>query len=148
MKKAKRFAMALTLSAAFAGAVAELDGYRIFDRADGGNFLCERDKSCRPLTPGEIELAKTVFGDTINYRTVKIFTRPYMMLPAGDNAVTPNGNIFLADDFYHSSDFSKEAPFKQALFIHEMAHVHQDHNGTDVRIASSTAGIESAATSK
>ncbi len=137
MKKAFKIASAITLSLAFAAAALEWNGYRPLDREDGSNFLCEKDKTCRTLTDGEIELARSVFGDTIDYTHIKIFNRPYYMVggSSGDTAaVTPNGNMYFPGAAY-TDDFSKGSITQKSNFIHEMTHDWQYQNGMNVRLA-------------
>lgn len=84
----------------------------------------------RPLTDGEIQLAKSVFGDSINLSRVEICHRKWfpfqprhvVMAPRGHIHFHPRGNLF-------RSDFSKERLHLQGLFIHEMVHVWQHQKG-------------------
>jgi hypothetical protein len=136
MKKAfKRAAAGLALTAAIAGAV-EWNGYHAFDRPDGGNKLCEMDRGCRVMTPGEISATREVFGDTIDYSTVKIFNRSWFGVGVFKNveAVTPNGNIYLNRKILQHPDFSK-ATSDLPAFIHEMTHVRQAQHGTNIPLA-------------
>jgi len=80
----------------------------------------------RPLTTGEIKLAKTVFGDSIDYSTVNIFDGAYIFFQPNHSGMTPNGNIYMRDCF--SEDYSKENPHDRGFFIHEMTHVWQFQN--------------------
>lgn len=87
----------------------------------------------RKLTKGEIELARTIYGDHINYEEPRIFRgeRSAYFMPI-DRVHAPDGNIYFppgAIDRYHS-DFSKTGTARdKALFIHELAHVWQHQNG-------------------
>ena len=45
--------------------------------------------------------------------------------------MAPNGNIYYNEGYY-DEDISKASIDRQALFIHEMAHVWQYQNGVDV----------------
>jgi hypothetical protein len=87
--------------------------------------------SKRPLTPGEITLAKTVFGDSIDYARVRLHNK--RILPPGiqkrHQAVAKGSDISFPRDAY-APDFSAETnPQKQSVFIHELVHVwqHQNH---------------------
>ena len=133
MKKAfKRAALGLAVALTFAGAV-EWNGYHLFDRKDGTNLISETLKDSRQLTPGEIELAKGVFGDSIDYSKVRIFKRPWMLFFGSKNQIiTPNGNIYVTDKEYQD-DFSAKASYAKTMFIHEMTHVWQRQHGTAVR---------------
>lgn len=81
----------------------------------------------RVMTPGEIAMARTVFGNSIDYSKVRIHTSSY--LPAqvqGDNVITPNGEMYCSKNY--CNDFSQEGLETRKLFIHEMTHVWQYQN--------------------
>jgi hypothetical protein len=83
----------------------------------------------RPLTKGEIQLARQVFGDSIDYAAVKIHDKPYLpLLPLQpkNSGMTPNGEIYTRDSY--SPDYSRENLYTRAFFIHEMTHVWQYQN--------------------
>ena len=80
----------------------------------------------RTLTEAERALARSVFGNTIDYDAVEIRNRKWaffqprrtVMAPMGHLHFNPGGGLY-CDDFC-------EAPINlQALFIHEMTHVWQ-----------------------
>ena len=84
----------------------------------------------RPLTPGEIALARSVFGDAVDYARARIahakwaFFQPrnVTMAPLGTIHFHPRGGMY-RDDF-------ADAPIDlQGLFIHEMVHVWQHQQG-------------------
>jgi hypothetical protein len=82
----------------------------------------------RPLTKGEIALARTVFGTSVDYDTVTISDQKFMgldFLPKG-TAMAPNGNIFMPGCY--REDFSTEETLMKSVFIHEMTHVWQYQN--------------------
>ncbi|TAL38095.1 MAG: DUF4157 domain-containing protein [Alphaproteobacteria bacterium] len=86
--------------------------------------------SKRPLTPGEIALAKTVFGDSVDYARVRLHDK--RILPPGiqhkHQAVAKGSDISFPRDAY-AADFSAETnPQKQSVFIHELVHVWQHQN--------------------
>jgi hypothetical protein len=88
----------------------------------------------RPLTAGEIQLAKSVFGNGIDYSKVLIHNRGYFFgYQNKDTAVTPNGEIYFNEENY-VPDFSKENARLQLWFIHEMIHVWQYQLGYWVKI--------------
>jgi hypothetical protein len=134
MKKAfKRAAIGLTLALTFLGAV-EWNGYHLFDRKDGTNVISETLKDSRQLTPGEIDLARGVFGNSIDYSKVRVFNRAWMgVFGNSGDMITPNGNIYVAGDKARSSDFSQQDQAGQMMFIHEMTHVWQFQHGRNVR---------------
>jgi hypothetical protein len=83
-------------------------------------------KGARPLTPGEIELARSVFGDAIDYTHVKLVRRKWWPFQPRDVVMAPTGNIhFHPQSPLWSEDFSTERLSLQGLFIHEMTHVWQ-----------------------
>ena len=80
----------------------------------------------RPLTSGEIAMARSVFGDAIAYDRVRIIRRKWWPFQPRRVAMAPCGNIhFHPDDPAWSEDFSREGLGSQGLFIHEMTHVWQ-----------------------
>ncbi|WP_312457734.1 hypothetical protein [Pseudescherichia sp.] len=88
----------------------------------------------RPLTIGEIALAKTVFSNSINYSEVKVHNNSYLPFNMQSNnvAMTPNGEIYFREPNYRD-DFSIENPRYKHWFIHEMVHVLQHQVGMNVR---------------
>jgi hypothetical protein len=80
----------------------------------------------RPLTPAEIELARSVFGDSIDYAKVRLVKGKWWPFHPRDAAMAPMGNIwFHPAGGVWSDDFSKEPLGRQGLFIHELTHVWQ-----------------------
>ncbi|MEZ0223806.1 MAG: hypothetical protein ACAH83_04570 [Alphaproteobacteria bacterium] len=77
----------------------------------------------RGLTTGEIELAKTVFGNSIDYSKVRIHNDTNNMFQGENVTVTPNGHLYCANNY--CDDFSKGSKHH---FIHEMTHVWQYQN--------------------
>lgn len=92
----------------------------------------------RSLTTGEIDMARLVFADSINYSDVYIHNDEF--LPFGlqndDTVMTPNGEIYFPEGLY-KEDFSNLVPKDASLrhlFIHEMVHVWQHQLGYSVMI--------------
>jgi hypothetical protein len=84
------------------------------------------DRSSRSLTPGEIALARSIFGDAIDYREVRLVRRKWWPLQPRNVTMAPCGNIhFHPRGTSWSEDFSKEPLHVQGFFIHEMTHVWQ-----------------------
>ena len=80
----------------------------------------------RPLTSGEIALARAIFGDALDYGRVRLFLGKWWPLQPPRTAMAPTGNIhFHPDGGGWSEDFSKEPLGAQAYFIHELTHVWQ-----------------------
>jgi len=83
-------------------------------------------KGARPLTPGEIELARSVFGEAIDYTQVKLIRRKWWPFQPKGVVMAPTGNIhFHPQSPLWSEDFSTERLSLQGLFIHELTHVWQ-----------------------
>ena len=83
-------------------------------------------KGSRPLTSGEIALARSIFGDAIDYDRVKLVRRKWWPFQPRGIVMAPTGNIhFHPDSHLWSEDFSTERLSLQGLFIHEMTHVWQ-----------------------
>ena len=80
----------------------------------------------RGLTPGEVKLARSIFGQAIDYDVVRIRRRKWFpfqprrvtMAPLGHVHFHPKGNAYC-------DDFSRENLQRQGLFIHELVHVWQ-----------------------
>jgi hypothetical protein len=80
----------------------------------------------RQLTQGEIDLARSMFGDAIDYGRVKLVRRKWWPFQPKGIVMAPTGNIhFHPDNPLWSEDFSRERLSLQGLFIHEMTHVWQ-----------------------
>ena len=85
----------------------------------------------RYLAPGEIILARSIFGEAIDYSKVHLFRGKWWPFQPRNAAMAPDGNIY-----FHphaggwSEDFSKEESLaRQGFFIHEMTHVWQAQRG-------------------
>ena len=80
----------------------------------------------RRLTPGEVDLARSIFRDSIDYSRVRLVEGKWWPFHPRRAAMAPMGNIhFHPDGGGWSEDFSKEPLGRQAFFIHEMTHVWQ-----------------------
>lgn len=80
----------------------------------------------RSLTLGEIAIARTVFGDAIDYSKVRIKRRKWWLFQPRHITMAPNGHLY----FHPASrgycdDFSRQPLDVQGFFIHEMTHVWQ-----------------------
>jgi hypothetical protein len=80
----------------------------------------------RPLTAGEKDLARSVFGDAIELDSVRIKRRRFFPLQPRNVVMAPRGHLHFHP---RSSDYCDDlaaAPLNiQALFVHEMTHVWQ-----------------------
>ena len=88
------------------------------------SYVCAMDG--RPLTSGEIRLARGMFGDAIDYSRVRLFKRKWWPFHPPGAAMAPMGDIYFHPEGHvWSEDFSKESLRRQAFFIHELTHVWQ-----------------------
>jgi hypothetical protein len=98
----------------------------------------------RPLTPGEVELAREAFGETLDYRPIRFLPSPWPF----DRAFVP-GRWFGRDWIVWPakalpSDLST-APLKlQSTFIHELTHVWQAQRGVNLLTGKLRAGDSAA----
>lgn len=84
----------------------------------------------RPLTIGEIELGRSIFGNAIDYGRVRMVRRKWWPFQPRQVAMAPMGNIhFNPHGDLWSDDFSKEPLHRQGLFMHELTHVWQSQKG-------------------
>jgi hypothetical protein len=82
--------------------------------------------SARPLTTGEIDLARSIFGDAIDYGKVCLVRRKWWPFHPRNAAMAPTGNIhFHPRGELWSDDFAREPLPRQGLLIHELTHVWQ-----------------------
>jgi len=80
----------------------------------------------RSLTQGEIQMARTVFGEAIDYSKVRLFKGKWWPLHRPGAAMAPTGGIwFHPNGGGWSDDFSNEPLSQQAFFMHELTHVWQ-----------------------
>lgn len=80
----------------------------------------------RFLTIGEIELARTIFKDAIDYAQVRLVKGKWWPLQPRRSAMAPMGDIYFhPDGGGWSDDFSCELLHRQGFFIHELTHVWQ-----------------------
>jgi len=88
----------------------------------------------RPLTAGEVAMARQIFNDSIDYSAVRVHNEEYLPfgLQSNKTAMTPNGSMYFNPDYF-VDDFSAvdDRGFK-LWFIHEMTHVWQYQLGYSV----------------
>ena len=75
----------------------------------------------RGLTGGEKTLAKSVFGDQIDYDRVRLSR---MFFVSRTDGLTCNERIYLPQNFF-GADLSTQSLEKQRLLIHELTHIWQ-----------------------
>jgi hypothetical protein len=80
----------------------------------------------RPLTAGEVALARSIFGDAIAYAEVRIRRHKWAFFQPRHITMAPRGHIhFHPLGSAYCDDFALASINQQALFIHEMTHVWQ-----------------------
>jgi hypothetical protein len=80
----------------------------------------------RGLTPGEVALCQSVFGEAIDYRKVRLHRRRWWPLQPRNVVMAPDGDVYFhARSPLWSDDFSLEPLDRQGLLVHEMTHVWQ-----------------------
>ena len=80
----------------------------------------------RSLTQNEIALARSVFGDAIDYDRVRLVRGKWWPFQHKGIVMAPTGNIhFHPDDARLVEEFSKAPLELQGLLIHELTHVWQ-----------------------
>jgi hypothetical protein len=89
-----------------------------------------KESASRPLTPGEMAICRSVFGDAIDYSKVRLIKGKWWPFQPRNAAMAPSGWIY-----FHpaaggwSEDFAREPLSRQGFFIHEMTHVWQAQKG-------------------
>lgn len=84
----------------------------------------------RPLTQAEIALARSVFGDAIDYAQVRVANRKWIFFQPRNTTMAPRGNIhFHPGGGLYREDFGDVGIELQGLFVHEMVHVWQHQRG-------------------
>jgi len=82
----------------------------------------------RALTEGEIAMASTIFGDSIDYKKIKLYGRKISRFQPDDFNAAPDGNLYMIR--HYSDDFSKSPAEDKAALLHELTHVWQIQNNT------------------
>lgn len=86
--------------------------------------------AARLLTTGEVALARSVYGDAIDYAQARIANRKWVFFQPRRVAMAPRGCIhFHPDGALYRDDFSLEPIGMQGFFLHELAHVWQHQRG-------------------
>lgn len=79
----------------------------------------------RALTAGEIALGRTVFGDEIAWKSVRVLQAPRL----GFGAMVPLGRTIVFSKWRAARDFAKATLDEQGWFVHELMHVWQAGRG-------------------
>ncbi len=92
--------------------------------------MSDADQAGRPLTPGEIALARSMFVERLVYTEIRVFRRKWFPFQPREAVMAPTGHIhFHPRGSSYSTDFSTENLALQGLFIHELTHVWQHQCG-------------------
>ena len=84
----------------------------------------------RALTKGEIALARSVFGDAIDYAPVRVEQRKWIFFQPRETVMAPTGCIhFHPRGTRYRDDFSCGDLDDQGLLIHELTHIWQSQRG-------------------
>lgn len=90
----------------------------------------------RALSQAEITLARSVFGDAIDYARVSINQRKWWWFQPRRVTMAPNGALwFHPKGGLYCDDFCAQDIASQGLFIHEMVHVWQHQQGVYLPLA-------------
>lgn len=87
----------------------------------------------RPLTPGERDLAASVFGPGLDLDAVTINCAKFWAFHPWWVTMAPDGHIWChPNGFNWCADYSTQPPGFRAHFVHEMTHVWQVQQGLDL----------------
>lgn len=86
--------------------------------------------TARPLTAAETSLARSLFGDAIDYDRVRVRRARWWPFQPRDTVMAPDGDIWChpAGQSWRTC-FAGAGLAMRALFIHEMTHVWQAQRG-------------------
>jgi hypothetical protein len=80
----------------------------------------------RPLTDGEVALARSMFGNAVDFGKVTIRRRKWFPVQPREIAMAPRGHIhFHPRSSAYCDDFSTQPLHRQGLLIHELTHIWQ-----------------------
>ena len=80
----------------------------------------------RGLSPREIALARTVFGDEIDYAPIRIKRRKWWAFQPKRITMAPDGHLYFHPQSHaYCDDFASMSLLTQGFFIHELTHVWQ-----------------------
>ena len=82
----------------------------------------------RSLTQEEIQLAKSLFKDSVRYEKVKIYNAKYVGFQEDNSGMTPFGEMWIVGIDTYRENYGIVEVRLRAFFIHEMVHVWQYQN--------------------
>ena len=78
------------------------------------------------MTAGEIRIARSIFGDAIDYSRVTLRRRKWAFFQPRSVTMAPRGHLhFHPHGEGYCDDFARESTIRQGLLIHELTHVWQ-----------------------
>ena len=84
------------------------------------------------MTPGEVEIARTVFGDAIDFSKVQLRRRKFFPFQPKRITMAPRGHLhFHPEGPGYCDDFAAVSIIRQGLLIHELTHVWQTQKRGD-----------------
>lgn len=84
----------------------------------------------RPLTPGERDLAASMFGQAIDLDAVRVHAAKFWPFQPRRVAMAPDGHLwFNPKGGLYADSYADRSLSEQGLFIHEMTHVWQAQKG-------------------
>ena len=87
-------------------------------------------QSGRTLTENEIALARSIFGDAIDYEKVRVHQRKWWLFQPRRITMAPDGHLwFHPKGGLFCEDYCEAGLDLQGLFLHEMTHVWQHQRG-------------------
>jgi hypothetical protein len=108
----------------------DASGYKLFNKADGSNIICDLDPSCRDLNEDEIATLRSVFNDSIDYSQVHVFERAplaYILNFTSEHDVGASaalGSAIFLKNLYEESSKLKQ----REIIVHEGTHIWQYQN--------------------
>lgn len=87
----------------------------------------ERQRGGRPLTENEIETFGEIFGDSLDYESVRVKRGGFLTRFMKGQGIVTGNTINVSADIYQS-DFALASLDLQAFFAHELTHVWQYQN--------------------
>lgn len=90
----------------------------------------------RPLTTGEIDLARSIYRTAIDYAAVEVCHHKWAFFQPRHVVMAPRGRIhFHPHGDLYRDDFAAAPLGEKGLFIHEMCHVWQHQRGVVLPLA-------------
>ena len=101
--------------------------------------------TARPLTPGERDLSREMFGDALQLHAVRVLSCPLLARTTrrpfcAGGLLWPGRSLILYPPAEARADFADAPRGEQGVFIHEMTHVWQSQRGVNLLLAKLRAG--------